>query len=73
MSSKNNWQSVFAAFVVGLVLVAIGFCLQAAIYIYGWGLTPKSWPVIIGGFVGLIFFKIITDGFVALLKDNDGK
>lgn len=48
-------------FVMGLVfllgLLAIVFVLPILVLMYGWGLEPQSWVIIIGG--GLLNFAIL--------------
>jgi drug/metabolite transporter (DMT)-like permease len=40
--------------------LAIAICLSIVNMIYGWGVSPKSWGVIIGvGFFGQVFAQII--------------
>lgn len=38
-----------------IIMPAISFFVM----IYGWGLTPQSWPVIIGGYILIIFITVI--------------
>jgi RsiW-degrading membrane proteinase PrsW (M82 family) len=45
--------------------VAVTACLAANValhfvnFIYGWGLSPKSWAILVLTFIGQIFFSIV--------------
>ncbi len=46
----------------GLFVLIVMVGLQVVVMIYGWGLAPKSWWVIVGiGVFGQTFMKMIGD------------
>jgi len=50
---------------IGLTVVIfsglVNFLIGLGIMIYGWGLTPKSWAIIIGGTaIQMIFLSLMT-------------
>ena len=49
-------------FLSHLFILSLSVVFEICVSIYGWGLTPKSWPVIIGvGFFGqaiLLFIQL---------------
>jgi hypothetical protein len=47
--------------VILLLSVPLIFMTQILTMIYGWGLTPKSWLIIIGGMLLTMFFMMVTD------------
>jgi len=47
--------------VAGILFVSVlGIFVQWAGMIYGWGMVPKSWPVIIGTFLTGTVFMFVT-------------
>ena len=58
-----------------IIIIDVLFCLVASaalgilLMIYGWGLTPASWPWIIGCIVANWALLIVMSLFRALLKD----
>jgi len=49
------------AIVLDLVSIVISFLTSLGVFIYGWGLEPKSWFWIIGmSFIGISVAKLIA-------------
>jgi uncharacterized membrane protein len=57
------------AFSVFLILHFITYLLIVLIMIYGWGLAPKSWAVIIGGYAAVSLLYPILNRTAKLLHD----
>lgn len=51
-------------FLVGLIAFLLIFSVSSVIMIYGWGIEPKNWLVIIVGNLIISFFGVIP----AILK-----
>lgn len=53
---------------VALTYAALLLGLSIAIMVYGWGLEPKSWWWIIGGYAGVIGVSSLT-GIIQALSE----
>ena len=59
-----------------VALMFLVFCLAATfgvhlwVMIVGWGVSPASWGVIIGGWVIMIFLMMLAELAKALLKGD---
>ena len=51
---------MFMKFMASLLILAMICAVSILAMIYGWGLTPQNWPVIIGAYVVTFAFQVIT-------------
>lgn len=61
---KNALKNFFLAW-TGLGISIAG---SVIVMVYGWGLAPKNWWIIVPGYLGM---SILAQCFIILAKDKD--
>ena len=68
-SEINVIGAAILALAVVIILVLASFGVGIWIMISGWGLSPQSWGVIIGGFIIQTVIMVVTHLITKIFKD----
>lgn len=63
-----NREAIMQKFLSYLFMVCVSVALQVLVFIYGWGMHPRSWWWIIGG--GVVASTLLRSVFDAVEKEN---
>lgn len=62
-------MNILVMLLINFIAIGAVFAISIANMTYGWGLTPASWPAIIGCFCGTVGVTTLNTLAVALLKE----
>lgn len=58
-------KRLISVLVVALISAVVQIVTPFLVMIYGWGVQPKSWPVIISGAIAGVFFAALLNALKA--------